>query len=466
MSVETIRALPENLSISKEVLKPASWFAHIDFVNHLILENNVLISFLGEQGSGKTTFSHLLQTDCSSEIKSCLLTANALFDGTHLLIQLGRLLEMEGELSISNFMAQSNEQQCHTLIIIDDAHYLSTVFIEDILKALLQQNNNNYFHVCLVSGFSLVPTLNQFAQDTYTDMIHSIELGPLNESETKVYVEQNRLLKPGAKQLISDSRIKQFYQLTEGRIVAINRQMNDFFSYKAIKPLNQAKLFRQTSIAASIFMAGIGIGYIWLSQGNESPPAQVASLVTPSPILISDGLNDAPMSSDIPAYSVAVTRQALQATSLRQVGLASAGDENNTLNESLVVMDKVVVAPKIIQLQVKSKVVVIKKPSHITSKASLKPIQKAVVIKSKIEKNRYTIQLIAGHNKSKLTNFVQDHHLNGKVHVRQTKLKGAVWYILTLGEYTQRQHAKQAVDHLPKDIAQFKPWVRLISDLT
>ncbi len=181
MSVGTIRALPEKAGAANVRLKPVSWLAKIDFIAHLVLDNNlannVLISILGEQGSGKTTFATLLQTELFPKIKSCVFAASPLFDRAICLQQMGVLLGISGDPSISSFIEHSNAQKTHTVLVIDDAHHLPVAFIEDILKALQQQGRGGYFHVCLVSGFSLVPILNKLAQGTYTDMIHSIEPG-------------------------------------------------------------------------------------------------------------------------------------------------------------------------------------------------------------------------------------------------------------------------------------------------
>ena len=77
----------------------------------------------------------------------------------------------------------------------------------------------------------------------------------------------------------------------------------------------------------------------------------------------------------------------------------------------------------------------------------------------------YTIQLLASQDLDRVKRFAQAHHLNSKTQVRRVHRNGADWYILTLGDYAQHQEAQNAVRHLPKDIAQFKPWIRTVSDL-
>ena len=458
MSVGRIRISPKKVATAKVVLKPASWLAKIDFVAHLILENNVMISLLGEQGSGKTTFATLLQTELNAQIKPYSFLATPSLDRSTLLRQFGALLDGADESSMASLIAQYGLKKEHVLFIIDDAQHLPVVLIEEILSELKQQGSGGYFHVCLVSDFSLVPTLNKLAQDTYIDMIHSIEPGPLSESEIKTYVVQNVLPLPGAENLITDERVQQFYQLTEGRIAKINRQMVDFFSYKPEKQSINTKMMRHVAIAAGVFLAASGIVYIGMSQDIQPAPAQLVALELQS-------TPDVQLNSEIPGYFVAATRQAVQAMSVRRVELAVSDDEGDSPDESLVVMDKVVVAPKIIQQQVIKKPVAIKKLTQAVVKVPAKRITKTAIIKPVIEQSRYTIQLLASHNINNLKQFAQDYHLNAKTQIRRTQYEGTAWYVLTLGEYTERQHAKQAVNHLPRDIAKFNPWIRLIADL-
>jgi DamX protein len=468
MSTGTIRVAPVIAPIVKEALRPASWIASIDFIKQLILDNNILISLLGEQGSGKTTFVSVLQALLPSKIKSCSIVVDATFEPAAFLQQLGELLNISDDFSISHFITQKNKQKTHTLLIIDDAHFLSAEFIEEILCALQQQGKDSHFHICLVSNFALVSCLNKLAQDTYMDMIHSLELGTLNESETKTYLLQNMNPLPGTEKIVTDERVKQFFQLTEGHIEKINCQMTDFFSYKPTKESKLA-MFRYISTAAGFFLAVSGGVYLWLSQDFHPAPAQLVSVRVPAEVVandISDVQSEPVLSSEIPAYEVAATRQALEPVYLRRAELAVMDEDDDTPNSDLVVMDKVVVAPKIVHQheEVAPAPVVATKVTPPAPKVS-KPIAKAVIIKPVLEQSRFTIQLLASHSIAELKRFADAHHFNGKTTIRTTQRQGTAWYVLTLGEYSKRQYAKDAANHLPQDIAQFKPWVRLLADL-
>ena len=466
MSNGTIRVAPIIAPVIKETLRPASWIASIEFIKQLVLDSNILISLLGEQGTGKTTFVSILQTALPSKIKSYTIAADATFERVSFLRQLGGCLDINDDFSISHFITQTNKQTLQTLLIIDDAHFLSTAFIEEMLRELQHQGKDNYFHVCLVSNFSIVPRVSTLAQDTYLDMIHSLELGALNESETKTYVVQNMVPLPGTEKIVTEERVKQFFQLTEGHIEKINQQMTDFFSYKPTKESKFA-MFRYISIAAGFFLAVCGGVYLWLSQDFQPAPAQLVSVRAPAELVAIDEASEPALASDIPAYVVAATRQIIEPIHLRRADLAAIDEDDGPSNNDLVVMDKVVVAPKIVHHHAEEASVPVAHATKVLSPAPkvAKAMSKAVFIKPVLEQSRFTIQLLASHNMAELKRFAEAHHFNGRTTIRTTQRQGTAWYVLTLGEYSKREYAKDAANHLPQSNAQLKPWVRSLADL-
>ena len=456
----TISAI-EPLDNDLEVFKPLSWVTKIKFIKQLILDNNILISILGEQGSGKTTFAHLLQTTLDAEIKSVLMSAISLFNSDFFWEELCGQFNYEGEATAASFIAQCNAQQAHLLLIIDDAQYLPNVFIDELLSAMRQQDHHGYFHVCLVSDFAIVDTLNDLAL-THEDMIHSIELGPLNEAETTMYVQQ-RLSRPGMDIDLNEESLKQFYQLTEGNIVGINTQMLGFFSQRAER--RHGYSLTRVGVVAGVVIAAAAVIYLGMPQKSQLPPSsELVHQTIPQPVLTvpmpPPVQAQVALTSEIPAYYESSSSQALQATPLRRVDLIAANAQDTTSDDSMVVMDKVVVIPKVKSAPVKVATVTTKKV-QITKKTSVKVNMNAPAAG---KQGQFTIQLLASSNKAELERFSQAHRVS-KARILRTKNQGKVWYVLALGDYEQRDLAKQAVNHLPAELTKFKPWVRALSDL-
>lgn len=444
----------------KVAFKPIFWLKKIDFVKRLVLDNNVLISLLGDEESGKTTFGNLLRSLPSSQIHPYMLMANPRFNRDVILKEITHLMKIDGESTIEEVVENCKRQKSHHLLIIDDAHYLSIDFIEEILSELKAQGNKAYFHVMLISNFSLVTALNTFAEEAYKDMIHSIEVPPLTESETKTYVLQHMpfLMGPGRK--INDERFKQFFQITQGHLVEINREMGKFFYDAASHPIQKKRsMIYPFSIAIVIGLVSIASFFLWdvAKVYFIITPQELIKTVTPTPSItpLDPIVQKTPiLNSQIPNYTVFAKKQSLT-TLVRMNDLVD--DDEQALNQPTALLDKVIVAPK--EIVKKSSIPAIKDQASNVNEAKNKS-QKVIM-----KKNNYTVQLLASRNRNKLTQFVRQHHLNHKTQIIRTVHQGNDWYILIEGEYSAHQLAKQAINALPKDIAQFKPWVRRVSDL-
>ena len=211
--------------------EPSSWLVKIDFINQFITKNRVLISILGEQGSGKTTFIDLLKRKLNSEIETLVWSAIPLFDKDACLAQLAQLFDLASLNSLDELKKIVDGRQVEILLVIDNAEQLSEAFICEMLDVISKKDAHTYLHFCIVSDFSLVKTTSRLARETYPELIHSIELQPLSQEETKDYVIEKMDWSKDQALDIPSERFKQFYDLTEGNLVGINSQLHAFFSH-------------------------------------------------------------------------------------------------------------------------------------------------------------------------------------------------------------------------------------------
>jgi DamX protein len=463
-----------SLLMTEEVdslIEPASWLIKTDFINQFILNHNVLISLLGEQGGGKTTFAHLLQDKLDQSIQSVLLTTSFSFDRTLFLGELCSMIDMEEMGSIATIAAQINEKKSRTLIMIDDAGLLPESFIRELLDVLKQQKEHGYFHVCLFSDFSIVNMTSRLAREDYKDMIHSIELQPLNEEETNAYVKARLSLNPDNTVKISDKRMQQFFEMTEGYIAVINDKMSGFFSNNTNRLFPLSPRFLTYGAISALMFLVVGVGYILYSP---------SALKTPEPVSLAKNAMDSiqielPMVSDIPFYQRDAMLQPMQMVSLQKAEriVRNEEEEDSPLDESLVIMDKVVPVPKVMSSVISQKALT-RRPTKKVTTASVGPkpnlrSKSAIRLKAKPHSNKlvaqsgkYTIQLLASRDKTKLSRLAK--HYPG-IKMQGFEKHGAIWYVLTKGDFADKQLAKNALKSLPKNLAQFKPWIRSTSNL-
>lgn len=177
------------------LFKPGSWLAKIDFINHLIIFNNVLITVLSEKEGGKTSFGTLLQSNLDPQIKSVPMTVKPPCNRENVIKEIATQLHLNQDenTDITSIVAQVNERKAHVLLLIDDAQHLPEYLIKEAMLAIKNQENFSFFHLCLLSDYSVVATLNQLTASFFDNLVHTIELGSLNESETRTYVLQRAM---------------------------------------------------------------------------------------------------------------------------------------------------------------------------------------------------------------------------------------------------------------------------------
>jgi DamX protein len=444
--------------------KPASWMTKIQFTKKLIQNNNVIISILSEPNSGKTTFAKILTASLAPEVKSVLVTANPLFEPHVLMQQIAQALACTAE-NATDLVTQINSDAAHVLLILDDAHFLPQAFIKELVEAL-QKLEVSFLHIALVANFSLTAVLNNLSQ-LYTDAIHSIELGPLSAKETDNLLRDRFQGHPQVEALLTNDRVQQFFDLTEGSIVGINTQMAAFFNDPAIeKNAIKRKKWVMPTVAASILALG-AVYYLQMFPSDSQPLVQIVNeLPKPSPKIEPDKpiqarIEEEPiLNSEIPEYTLAANHQALQPTSLRKINLFENSTEGMpSVDDAFVVMDKVIVIPKVISSKAaKDGVSAVHKPQ-------LPAAPTTTVQKSIAAANGYTIQLLASHRRNELLQFAKNHHIEGKIKILTAQNHGVNWYVLTYGNYNQRSLAKVAINNLPKTLAKLKPWIRDLKEL-
>lgn len=457
--------------------KPPSWLAKFAFINQIMLGTNVLVSIFGEQGSGKTSFITLFQSHIDNQIQPVYIAATASFDDVSFMNIIGERLQHKGDNTFDSYIQASQKRNKHQLVIIDNAHYLTEQFVSKMLFSLKKQGLQGYFHICLIADNrqmdmthahqiadtadkpGLMDWLGKLERTTYNDMIHTIDIGHLNEKETKDYI-LHRSSELGL--LVSDKRVAPFYQLTGGHIAQINLQMADFFNKRIRSAQGQEtsrpfKKNQSASLVVGAVMVALGLAFFLQPSDNLfHPPSEHLAEASKSNKDAMITAQAEPLVSRIAPYDLAAVRQVIHPTELRRVKLVMLNEEEMPYNQSMVVMDKVVVIPKIVS---KTETTITKSDKKTKHKGIAQNNPSVRLLKNKPH-NRYTIQLLASSNLPRLQQFARLHHIENKVHIHQTSNHGKPWYILTMGEYTGHDVAKANMAYLPDGLAKFKPWIR------
>lgn len=427
------------------LLQPESWLSKIEFINHLILFNNVLITVLSEKEGGKTSFATLLQNNLDPQIKLLAMTVRAPCNREEIIEDIATQfhLKYDQHTDISSVVAQINERRAHVLLIIDDAQHLPEVFIKEVMLAIKNQENFNFFHLCLISDYSIVAALNGLSASFFNDLVHTLELSSLTESEARTYVLQRAMATHLITKPLSDVQLKQFYQLTKGNVAKINSSLESFVFNCANKVQgNMKELFKKLVVPVGAAVLS-GAACLFLSTAYQesevvAPPTS-AEIAAASPAVLK---------SKIASWQDSATRQLVEHTLAEKQNLDVIN--KGLSGEAIAIADKAVVHAK---ANISSQLLA--KAQSTSGKATAANAEKL-----------YTIQLVASPDKVDMQRYIKNNKLlytSAKLqHYTENKV---VWYVLTMGEYSNMSDAQHSIERLPPSLMKLNPWVRPISSL-
>jgi septal ring-binding cell division protein DamX len=483
----------------RTLFKPSSWLTKIDFINHLVLFNNVLITVLSEKSGGKTSFSALLLNSLDQQIKPVFMSTQPPCDRGDILGDIAAQLHlnMDAYTNVSSIVGQINERKAHVLLVIDDSQHLPEELIKEFLIAIKNQEDTGYFHLCLVSDYSVVATLNNLAADQLSSFVHTIELGSLNESESRTYVLQRAMAARLINKPLADNQLKQFYQLTKGNIAKMNTDLDSFIlKCSTQKEKNTVGVMKRVcSVVGIAAVAGLSLFYYQHIDTvhqffKTNQPDNLSSVQQ----AMSERVTQIAL---VPSYIASfrddsVTQLVHNALPKKQILDVSDDDE---APNTVALVDKVIVIPSVPKSRVaESRLVAIDvvhqaQPKNRTklstalsksstqgqrNKAIRKPLARMTKVNAPPQKNPvaraaqssgFTIQLIASHKKSDLDRFKKSNKLYSETKVRHFSNHNGNWYVLTIGEYKTRFQAQEKANKLPGTLAQLNPWVRPVSGL-
>ena len=164
-----------------------------------------------------------------------------------------------------SIVSQINERNAYVLLVIDNAQYLPESLVRELIIAIKSQGDFGFFHLCLISDYSLVATLNNLVTDQFSDLIYNIELGLLSESETITYVQQRAITTHLINKPLTDIQCKRFYQLTKGNLSKINNNLESFvFNYYSEEKRKKKFLVKKLSLALSAVIIS-SLTYVYFS---------------------------------------------------------------------------------------------------------------------------------------------------------------------------------------------------------
>ncbi len=453
----TLQGNSKNIPACDNLFKPASWLSKIDFINHLILFNNILITVLAEKEGGKSSFAALLQTNLDLQIQSCTVNLQSSYDTQTLMEDISIGFELEPHTDLTSIVQQINKKKSHCLLLIDDAEHLDKAWIKEALTAMKQQGDQGYFHLCLIADYSMINGLNHLACD-FQNMIHTIELSGLNEIETQTYIQYRARAENIDPSLLTEKLQSKIYQATAGDLAKIHANIGQYISdYTTMSSKGRNKSWRSSGVAVCVALAAAGLGYSFSQSGSVlntgrdlasnlkkefvKPPKPMQKMTAQEPELL----------SQMPSW-----REEATVKTVKQTNAPSVLDSHQI--NAKITIEKTDNKPTQSFEQLARPSAINAFPGFKTQKTTTK-ISTAVAVKP-VDKKLYTIQLIASHKEETIKHFMQVNKLTGKSRIYNPMENDKSWFVLTLGEYDNLDTAKAQLSQLPTRLNRFAPWIR------
>lgn len=527
-----------------------NWEQQIDLMLHYIRHENALLTLTGPRGIGKTTLINFflleaihgfsptetaVQSDLApgeflvqlgDTMRTCQILADSALNPEQMIEVIAGAFDVSSEHFLGSFEDQADallaglqhcKQSC--ILLIDEAQELPDATLDLLLYMINQQSESQHrLHVVLIGESNLKKSLAKINKTKeYQELIHSIDLDPLNVSQTEYYLK-HRFTAAGLQDemLFSNGLINKIYKLSGG----VPKLINQLARQSLINMLKKKKFssisaifkpYKKTFIGGGFLLASFAVILFYLGQDIKSKPQKTISPVSAPPtVTIQQPLQAEPQKT-VPlatAPSAPAVQQPLQAEPQKIAPLATAPSTTPAVQQPLQAESQPNVQPQVqtptppsparsivesssliepdsdvaptseVQaplLRSSKKLLVglkekeaeketTQKPKHISPK---QPPAHQISEKSKAASNNYTKQLAQknpshytlkladGYSKGTLTALITRYKLGSNAAYYQSSVTSK--YVLVYGEYANAETAKRAIALLPESLQEMQP---------
>ncbi len=500
----------------------------LDEVVHLCQFGNNLVALLGDEGVGKTTFLSQARYELAETAFCCFISSEASMSAEDIFRQIISQLELPatpspsaGEMiaTLRHSMAEGNLNR--VVVIIDDAHLLSDSILSALIS-LLQGHQGNHFHVLLGGDKNLVERLDQF--EIVDVLVYDITLNPFSLEETQEYLDF-RLSTAGEQDAydIEPVQLESLWKQSKGYPAAINQAAHTFLLQQDMGDhldLNEEQRSRGLPLVHMVLLvvllAALIMALIYL--GDDEEPSKVAEpeikiLEAPSvPEAVSVDADKAASPVGNEPNQAVNTANLIESESLKTEVIEEAPKLDEVLkpaNTEVVVASKPdVVSEKVDEIKsvipnsdtgqkvpsapevtaekeaqpsvvnsakeelkkeleqeakaLKASNVVEPKSSEVKAMVSLTPDEQQVM---GWPDGSYALQVIAAGQKSGLDKFVASQPNKSDLRLIKVIRNNKPWYVVVVGVFSDSSQARNAIQSLPQNQVNGKPWPRKVLDI-
>ncbi|MCA4962236.1 AAA family ATPase [Pseudomonas sp. Y24-6] len=482
-------------------------------LHHLARYSQLLLVVTGPQGSGKTLLRQALVASTNKQsVQSVVVSARGAGDAAGVLRQVAQALNVaQPEIgSILSQVVQLALTGQEVYLLVDDAEQLDESALEALL-ALAAGAPEGRPHVFLFGESSLIAQLDALSLEE--ERFHVIELQPYTEEETREYLDQRLEGAGRGIELFTANQISDIHESSDGWPGNINQVARDAMieamiaSRSAVKRPSMGFNMPKKHVLAISAVVVVAVAAAWLMPGRSKAPTTGAPANEQAQLPLGEGApqpnsNGAPAvefagnSQPMPLPLVGNSQPVMRGPLAEAAGGITEGDDGVPVEGSSATPPTVTTsappagiqpgpaptpaakpAPAPTQVATaKPAPAPVAKPAPVPAKpaavATAKPAEKPAATAAKgaggtwyagQPTSNYVVQILGTSSEASAQNFVKEQ--GGEYRYFKKVLNGKPLYVITYGNFANRDAALSAIKALPAKVQAGKPWPRTVASV-
>ncbi|KJZ47077.1 AAA family ATPase [Pseudomonas fluorescens] len=486
-------------------------------LHHLARYSQLLLVVTGPQGSGKTLLRQALVASTNKQsVQSVVVSARGAGDAAGVLRQVAQALNV-AQPEIGAILAQVVQLALtgqEVYLLVDDAEQLDESALEALL-ALAAGAPEGRPHVFLFGESSLIAQLDALSLEE--ERFHVIELQPYTEEETREYLEQRLEGAGRGIELFTADQISDIHESSDGWPGTINQVARDAMieamiaSRSAVKRPSMGFNMPKKHVLAISAVVVVAVAAAWLMPGRSKAPTTGAPANEQAQLPLGQG-TPKPNSGGAPAVEFAGNSQpmplplvgnsqpVMRGPLAEAAGGITEGDDGVPVEGSSATPPTVtttappagiqpgpaptpaakpVPAPTQVATAKPVPVAPAVKPAPVPAKpaatAAAKPAEKPAEKPATVAKaaggtwyagqapGNYVVQILGTSSETAAQSFVKEQ--GGEYRYFKKVLNGKPLYVITYGNFANRDAAVTAIKALPAKVQAGKPWPRTVASV-
>ena len=479
-------------------------------LHHLARYSQLLLVVTGPQGSGKTLLRQALVASTNKQsVQSVVVSARGAGDAAGVLRQVAQALNV-AQPEINAILAQVVQLALtgqEVYLLVDDAEQLDESALEALL-ALAAGAPEGRPHVFLFGESSLIAQLDELSIEE--ERFHVIELQPYTEEETREYLDQRLEGAGRGIELFTANQISDIHESSDGWPGNINQVARDAMieamiaSRSAVKRPSMGFTMPKKHVLAISAVVVVAVAAAWLMPGRSKAPTTGAPANEQAQLPLGEGapqtnssgnpsVEFAGNSQPMPLPLVGNSQPVMRGPLAEAAGGITEGDDGVPVEGSSATPPTVTTtappagiqpgpaptpAAKPAPTQIataKPAPAPVAKPAPAPAKpaatAAAKPAEKPVTVAKAAggtwyagqAPGNYVVQILGTSSEASAQNFVKEQ--GGEYRYFKKVLNGKPLYVITYGNFANRDAALTAIKALPAKVQAGKPWPRTVASV-